>query len=99
MTQPGIPEQEPGAPYPLPVVTTAAPEVMQLRGFFDGEDYLAEAHDRMMQENPQLPHIVGQYMTLMGIEKGSPEAERASLLLLFTHELLVTAAHIDEQAQ
>lgn len=95
MTQPHSPETTPEPGYPLPVVTNASPETMQLRGFFEGEDFIAEAQDRMLRNNPDLPRIVGQYMTLMGIEKGSPEAERASLLLIFTHELLVTAREID----
>lgn len=90
------PEFDHRQPYVLPVVTMDAALSMQARGLVGGDAFDVVMHQRMAENNPLLPDLIGQAMTAMGYVAGSEEAERASTLVALTHELLATAAELQQ---
>lgn len=89
-------EQEPKriAPYPLPRVTFETAETVRGNALERGQAYLDEAEARLWEENPGLIHIMGQYVTLMGV-KDPATVSLTRQLLVIAHDLLVKQGEAD----
>lgn len=84
---------EAGTSYPLTTVTLADATLVSQCHESDAalDRFLVTADAHIAKRNPRLTAIAGQFMTLAGVQKGSPEADITSASLLFMHELLVAA--------
>ncbi len=92
-----IPLPEFHSEYPLPVVTSAAAEMVSVNvtSETEGDAYIASAEARILTKNPNLIRLIVGCANILEFTTET-DRDRAYALALYAHELLYEAGQADD---